>query len=115
MRKKNDGVAGGAAALVRRAIQALRHGGMKNEHAMPFLARRFGLPVRRVRALLCGEPVRLTVDEAVTITHGWERLMGERLAVLRAEIAAGEAALQEVDRKCVEVSAMLRVAAEAGR
>ena len=90
MRKKNDGRAGdGATAPVRRAVRALRHGGMKNEHAMPFVARRFGLPPRRVRALLYGEACRITVDEAVAITAGWERLMGERLAVLRAAAAAG--------------------------
>lgn len=113
MRKKNVGAGDGAAALVRRAIRALRHGGMKNEHAMPFVARRFGLPARRIRALLYGEPVRLSVDEAVGIASGWERLMAERIVTLRAEIAAEEAAMRELDRRCLEVSELLRAAREA--
>jgi len=103
------------AAIVRRTVEPMRRGGMKNEQAMEVAARKLGITPRRVKAYLYGEVHSVPAHEAAGIVAGWRRSSGARIEALQAEIAAEKSHLERMERQCADVSTMLRAASEAAR
>lgn len=103
------------AVIVKRTVAAQRRAGMKGGEAMAVAARRLGITARRVKAYLYGEVHSVPAHEAAGIVEGWRRSSEARIEALQAEIAAEKSTLEKMERKCADVSTMLRVASEAAR
>lgn len=79
------------AAMVRQLVEHLRHSERCRERAIEQAARLLGIPARRAEAFYYGEHRRIDAAEWERAKAATARIKAERIAALRAELAALEA------------------------